>query len=74
MENIILIVICLVQFIVITFFIGFTMSLTKEIREQLEITEIRDHQIRYNMDMYNLVLKRKLMLIDEIKKKEENSK
>lgn len=74
MENIIWIVICLVQFIVITFFIGFTMSLTKEIREQLEIIEIRDHQIRYNMDMYNLVLKRKLMLIDELKKKEENSK
>lgn len=74
MENIIWIVICLVQFIVITFFIGFTMSLTKEIREQLEIIEIRDHQIRYNMDMYNLVLKRKLMLINELKKKEENSK
>lgn len=74
MGNIIWIVICLVQFIVITFFIGFTISLTKEIREQLEIIEIRDHQIRYNMDMYNLVLKRKLMLIDELKKKEENSK
>lgn len=71
MENIIWIVICLVQFIVIIFFIGFSISLTKEIKEQLEI---RDHQIRYNTDMYNLVLERKLMLINEIKKKEENSK
>lgn len=71
MENIIWIIICLVQFIVIIFFIGFSISLTKEIREQLEI---HDHQIRYNMDMYNLVLERKLMLINELKKKEENSK
>lgn len=42
MENIIWIVICLVQFIVIAFFIGVAISANKEIKEQSEIIEIRD--------------------------------
>lgn len=71
MENIIWIVICLVQFIVIAFFIGVSISANKEIKEQSEIIEIRDHQIRSNIDMYNLALERELMLINELKKKEE---
>lgn len=75
MENIIWIVICIVQFIVIAFFIGVAISANKEIKEKSEIIEIRDHQIRSNIDMYNLALERELMLINELKKKEEeNSK
>ena len=74
MENIIWIVICLVHFIVIAFFIGVSISANKEIKEQSEIIEIRDHQIRSNIDMYNLALERELMLINELKKKEEDSK
>lgn len=71
MENIIWIIICLVQFIVIEFFIGVAISANKEIKEQSEIIEIRDHQIRSNIDMYNLALERELMLINELKERDK---
>lgn len=69
MGNIILIVICLIQFIVIAFFICVSISSNKEIKEQSEIIEIRDRKIRFNIDMYNLALERALMLINELKER-----
>ena len=74
MENIFWIVVCLVQFVVLIYFIGVAISANKEVKEQSEIIEIRDRQIRSNIDMYNLALERELMLINELKKKEEEEK
>lgn len=74
MENIIWIIISLVQFIAIIYFIRVAISANKEIKEQSEIIKIRDRQIRSNIDMYNLALERELMLINELKKKEEEEK
>lgn len=71
MENIIWIVVCILQFIVIAFFIGVAISANKEIKNQSEIIEIRDHQIRSNIDMYNLALERELMLINELKERDK---
>lgn len=73
MESIFWIILAIVQFIVILYFIHVAISANKEIKEQSEIIEIRDHQIRSNIDMYNLALERELMLINELKKKEEET-
>lgn len=71
MENIFWIVVCVIQFVVIIYFIGIAISANKEIKEQSEIIEIQDRRIQTSIENYNLALEREMMLIDELDNKDK---
>lgn len=67
-------ILCILQFVVILYYVEVYKSEKETVKSLSEIIRVQDTRIRNSIEYYNIALEREIMLLDELEKRKENTK
>lgn len=67
-------ILCILQFVVILYYVEVYKSEKETVKSLSEIIRVQDTRIRNSIEYYNIALEREIMLLDELEKSKENTK